>query len=120
MTIEAPKVIVVEDLDGRGRMNLAHNENLAKVVANQATSGEVHEDGKCSTGWSVEKPGKGIYKVMHNWGYFNLALSVNATSSKGIAKVLENHPTYFVIETSIDGELHDLPFVFSLTKVISR
>jgi hypothetical protein len=121
---EFPHVIVVESLSEQGRANLAGNPKLAAQVANLAATGEVHKEGKTwvknpGGEWPIEKLSIGKYRVTHNWGYFNLSLSVQIAMSRGTVKILENAPLYFVVETYVDGALTDAPFVFTLTKVIS-
>ena len=125
MAVEAPDVIVVENLSEQGRANLANNPKLVAQLTNASSAGEVHKDGKVWTKnpggeWPIEKLETGTYKVTHNWGYFNTSLSVQIGLSRGTAKVVENSPTYFVVETYVDGFLTDAPFAFTLTKVISQ
>lgn len=118
-----PHVIVVENLSEKGRANLTSNPKLAAQVASLASTGEVHKDGKWvkspSGEWPIQKLSIGKYKITHNWGYYNTSLSVQIGMSRGTVKMIENAPSYFVVETYVDSVLTDAPFVFTLTKVIS-
>ncbi len=120
--VEFPKVIVVEQLSEQGRANLASNEKLVQSIVDLASNGIVTKDGKWGLnpgGWEIEKLGEGSYKVIHNWGYSNVCLSVNLLQTPGITAIKESTPTYFVVETLLDNKPADAPWSFTLTKVIS-
>ena len=117
-----PNVIAVEQLSERGRANLASNPKLVKQVLNHAVKGAINHEGKWDQNpggpWPIEKLRTGTYKVSHNWGYYNLSLSVSMVDA-GSVKIVECASTYFIVETYTNGRLTDAPFMFTLTKVIS-
>lgn len=120
--MEFPHVIVVENLEDKGRINLATNKELVKNIEQQAARGVVTKEGTWAISpgpWEVQKLSQGSYKVTHNWGYFNVSLSLTLLQQPGTIKATENHPTYFTVETYLEGELTDMPFAFTLVKVIS-
>lgn len=120
--MEFPNLVVVENLQDKGRANLANHQELVKQITDQAARGVVTKEGTWAQSpgpWEIQKIDQGSYKIIHNWGYFNISLSVTLIQSPGSIKVIENHPTYFVVETYLDAKLTDMPFAFTLIKVIS-
>lgn len=126
---DIPHVMSIEKLSEKGAYNLKNVHTLVKEILNRAFNGAVTKEGiwaKTSDGrelspgpWAIQKLGIGAYKLVHNIGYTNTSVNVSILQSPGSIKVLEHHPAYFVVETSIDGTLTDMPFVFSLIRVIS-
>lgn len=128
--VEFPNVLVVEGLQPKGAANLASNHKLVQQIMSEAFKGVVDKDGKwgmtsggeiLSPGphWTIEKLETGKYKVTHAQGYLNVALSVTVFQNPGTINVLENHPLYFTVQTSIEGVNYDMPWAFTLVKVIS-
>jgi len=128
--LEFPKVLVVEDLQEKGMKNLQTNAELVKKITSEAFQGVVDKDGKWGVtttgqvlspggGWAISKLDVGLYKVTHAQGYYNISLSVSVLQSPGSIETKENHPEYFVIQTSINGTPYDMPFAFTLIRVIS-
>lgn len=120
--MEFPHVIVVESLQDRGRENLSSNEKLVKQITDQAARGVVNKNGTWAQSpgpWTIQKLYEGNYKIIHNWGYFNISLSVTLIQPIGTFKIIENHPFYFIVNTYLNNKLTDMPFAFTLIKVIS-
>lgn len=120
--MEFPGLIVVEQLSDKGRSNLAVSVPLVKQITDQAARGVVTKDGTWAqnpANWKIRKLGEGRYQVTHNWGYFNISLSVTLVQSPGVIKIAESNLTAFTVETYLDKQLTDMPFAFTLTKVIS-
>lgn len=117
-----PSVIAVESLTDLGASNLKNNQELVNKITQEASRGVVAKDGTWAQGipgWESQKLTEGSYKITHNWGYFNISLGLTLLQSPGSIKLTENHPTYFIVETYLDNKLTDMPFAFTLTKVIS-
>jgi hypothetical protein len=130
VTLEFPKVIVIENLKEQGAKNLATNQELVNKITSEAFNGVVTLDGKWGMttngqlmcpggGWDIVKLGVGQYKVVHMQGYMNISLSVTPLQSPCTIEIKENHPSYFVVHTSVNGIPYDMPFAFTLVKVIS-
>jgi len=128
--LEFPNLLVVENLLEKGRKNLRANPELVKKVQSEAFQGVVDKNGEWGVttqgqilspggGWAISKLGIGVYKVTHVQGYYNISLSVSILQSPGTVEVLENHPDYFTVKTSIEGTPYDMPFAFTLIRVIS-
>jgi len=130
MNFEFPKVIVIENLKEQGAKNLATNQALVDKITSEAFNGVVTLDGKWAIttdgkvmcpggGWDIVKLGVGQYKVVHMQGYMNISLSLSPLQSPCTLQAKENHPNYFVVYTSVNGIPYDMPFAFTLVKVIS-
>lgn len=128
--LEFPNVIVIENLQQKGSLNLKHNKELVKKITSEAFKGVVDKDGEWGRtiqgqilspggGWNITKLDIGKYKVTHVQGYQNISLSVTPLQSPCTLEVIENHPSYFVVHTSIEGIPYDMPFAFTLIRVIS-
>jgi hypothetical protein len=128
--LEYPNLLVVENLLDHGRKNLRANPKLVAQIQREAFQGVVDKNGKWGVtpqgellcpggGWAISKLGEGLYKVTHAQGYYNISLSTTLLQSPGTIVTLENHPEYFVVQTSINGKPYDMPFAFTLIRVIS-
>lgn len=127
---EYPHVISVEALTNKGAINLKLQQELTNQILREAYKGVVTKEGQwardkfnniLSPGpdWKIEKQDIGKYKISHSIGYKNTSLSVSLLQSPGSFNILEHHPEYFVIESTLDKIPTDMPFAFSLIKVIS-
>lgn len=126
---EFPHVISIEQLKDNGRSNLATNKKLVEKILSEAYRGVVTKEGEwakdtrnnvLSPGpWQAEKQETGKYKIVHSLGHKNTSLSVSLLQSPGSFKIMEHHPMYFTLETYLDSKLTDMPFMFTLIRVIS-
>lgn len=129
--MEFPEVFVSENAKEALSLKDKFKRNeLVKKITSENFKGVVDKDGKWGAtlqgqilspggGWDITKSVDGRYKVTHMQGYYNISLSVSALQSPGTIQVIENHPTYFIVQTSINGKPYDMPFAFTLTRVVS-
>jgi len=127
--MEFPNVLVIDQLERvraemhkelPGLLQKAVSESFQGVVDASGMWGKNINGGELSPGpWTIFKQDVGVYKVIHNQGYMNISLSVSPIVNPCTIQVSENSPNYFVVNTSVEGKPVDLPFAFTMIKVVS-
>jgi len=129
--MEFPHVFVAENLKSAKTIkDKLNRQEVVNKTLRESYRGVVDKDGKWGVtlqgqilspggGWDITKLAEGQYKVTHIQGYQNIALSVTPLQSPCTLELKENNSNYFVVHTMVDGKYYDMPFAFTLTRVVS-
>jgi hypothetical protein len=124
--IDFPKIIAVElpkDVSSDPFSGTIDPELVSKALSLNF-NGVVSDVGlwlqEPAAGWGIQKTDIGKYVVTHGLGYTNTSLSVYAIKDDANAEVLEHGLTSFTVQTTVNNQPTDSPWLFTLARVISQ